>query len=212
MSPFKFLSFTFKTFAAIVVHLSKIDILKLRGERSASFDSSISTLVVAICIACMFSKINLSPHLQSISNWMVYILELSMTIYGTQLTIHTIWVPLLQTLLYVCTKVGKILMHSNSRYKFAVDDQTNCIEHDLFCYLNICLALFVASNTLANFDCINYFKSLWPPTLASDKKAIANVEPMARPSPTLNNTLMADAVIVSRTRPKKKPILLVNVR
>lgn len=216
MSPFKFVSFTLKAFAAIIVHLSKIDILKLRTERSSSFDSNISALVVATCIACMFSKINLSPHLQSLSNWMIYILELSMTVYGTELTIHMIWVPLLQTLLWMCTKLGKSLMSSNSRYKFAVDDQSNCIEQDLFCYLNICLALFVASNTLANFDCIKQIKSLWPSTLPStlppDTNTMVNNESKTVPSAKLNNTTMADAVIVSRKRPKKKSILLMNVR
>lgn len=238
MSPVKFLSFALKVYVAIIVHLYKIDILKLQTEEISSLDSSISSFIVATCIACMFSKINLSQYFQSISNLMVYILELTMTLYGTELTMHMIWIPFLKALSLTCSKIGRTLMRS--KYKFPANDRSNCVENDIFCYVNICLALFIASNTLASFDCMKNLKTLWPSKLITNKNYAANTEsndlttevvdasipstltpdenvmehtvPYAPTKKLLNYTLMADAVMVSRVRPKRKPIMLMNVR
>lgn len=219
MWPFKFLSFTLKVYVAIIIHLYKIDILKLKAiERNSSLDPSISTIIVATCVASIFSKINLSPHFQSISNFMVYILELAMTIYGTELTIQMIWIPLLNALLWTSTKLGNNVMRS--RYKSAADDPTQCIEKNLFCYLNVFFALFVALNTLANFGCFEPIKTLWPfklIPLLPNKRAMVDAQSndLTTEKTNADAKAMADAVFITRVRPvrpKKKPILLMNVR
>lgn len=237
MLPIKLsLSFVLKACVAIFVHLYKFDILNLRAEKSSSLDSNISAFIVASCVACLFSKIDLSPHFQTISNTMVYVLELMMTLYGTELTMYMIWIPLMKGLLWMSSKISKTF--TRSRYKSPADDMSNCIESNLFCYLNICLALFIASNTLASFDCFKNLKSLWPPKLMLNKSAIM-ADTLAEDVPdkdvttkVLNNSMMPDSQVedvttefinntnmanaakvnVNKVRPKKRPVLLLNVR
>ncbi len=216
MFPLKLLSFALKAYVAIFIHLYKIDILNIRGEKGSSLDSNISTFVVASCVACMLSKVNLSPHFQSISNMMVFAMEAIVTIYGTESIMYLIWLPLLKGLLWMSTKIGKTF--TKSRYKLpVVDDVPSCIESDLFCYLNICLALFIASNTLASFDCVKNFRTLWPSTLMSRG---GNIMSPKITTDDVITEIMADTAKVAAdqlnvnpvVRPKRRPILLMNVR
>lgn len=235
------LSFGLKACLAIFVHLYKIDILNIRAEKGSSLDSNLSTLIVASCVACLFSKINLSPHFQSLSNMMVYGLELLVTLYGTELTMYMIWIPLMKGLLWMSSNISKTF--TRSRHKASVGDTSNCVESDLFCYINIFLALLIASNTLASFDCFKNFKSLLPSTSMSGKNAVADtandvitkIKNNKTPTPVeatkiIKNTTpipvkvlttkipkttkLPDSVKadVYRVRPKKRPVMLLNVR
>lgn len=220
MSPLKLLSFALKASVAIFIHSYKIDILNIRAEKGSSLDSNISTFIVASCVACILSKVDLSQHFQSISNVLVFVLESVLTIYGTEVVMYLIWLPLLKGLLWMSTRIGKSF--TKSRYKSLDDEMTNCIDSDLFCYLNICLALFIASNTLASFDGMKNLKKWWPSTLTTRE----NVSPaipqkitntmMPNVNPLLSNIKMTDpdssTANVTQIRPKRKTILLMNVR
>lgn len=212
MLPIKLLSFALKASVAIFFHLYKIDILNIRTGKGSPLDSNISTFVVASCVACMFSRINLSPHLQSISRTLVYVLEFVLTLYGTETAMYLIWLPLLKGLLWISSKITETF--TRSRHKSPADVQTsNCIESDLFCYLNICMAMFIASNTLASFGWIKNLKALWKSIIASRKNAIPETQAMDMTPKIMNNTIVEDAVkAVYQVRPKRRPIMLMNVR
>lgn len=207
----KFLPFALKAGAALFIHLYKIDILNIRTLKGSPLDANISTFIVASSVACMLAKINLSSHLQSISSVLVFILESILTIYGTEVTMYLIWLPLLKGLLWMSTQIGKTF--TRSRYKLPQVDNTSCIESDLFCYLNIGLAFFIASNTLASFDWFRNLRNLWPST--ADKTVVPRVDDVM--TNIINPSMIAkpDPIIKSnmqRVRQKRKPILLMNVR
>lgn len=221
MFPLKLIPFTLKAFAAIAIHSHKIDILNLRAERGSSLDSNISTFIVASCVACILSKVNLSPHLQSISDRLVFVLEMVLTVYGTEVAMYLIWLPFLKGLLSISTKLSQGF--NKSRYKAPVDDVSNCVESDLFCYLNICLALFIASNTLASFDLMKNLKTLWPSTVPFKHPSMSTAKNVERKIPeyvhtqTVTNAMLpastaAESGIGNRIRPKRRPILLMNLR
>lgn len=210
MLPLKLFSFALKAYVAIFIHLYKIDILNIGAEKRSSLDSNISSFIVASCVACMLSKIDFSPHLKSISNTFVYLLESVLTIYGTETIMYMIWLPLLRGLSWISSKIGKTF--TRSRHKFSTGDPSNCIESDLFCYLNICLALYIASNTLASFDCIKNLKTLWPTKLMPIKNAPADLTTEIINTATITEPNLSDRVNVNPVvRPKRKPILLMNV-
>lgn len=203
MSPLKFLSFTLKAYMAIIFHLYKIDILKLKSiEKSSTFESSASTFIVVTCVACLLSKINLSPYIPSISNLMVYILELTMTIYGTELIVQMIWIPILKALFWTCSKIGKMLMRK--KYKSGVNGLAQFIDQSLFCYLNFGLALLIASNTLGSFG---YIQNIWP-LKSIVRRMKGGVDVLTEPT----DTEWMEASIADQMRPKKKHILLRPVR
>lgn len=210
MLPLKLFSFALKAYVAIFIHLYKIDILNIGAEKRSSLDSNISSFIVASCVACMLSKIDLSSHLKSISQTFVYLMESVLTIYGTETIMYMIWLPLLRGLSWISSKIGKTF--TRSRHKFSTGDPSNCIESDLFCYLNICLALFIASNTLASFDCFKNLKTLWPGKLMPSKNAPADMTTEIINTATMAEPNIIDHVRVNPVRPKRKPILLMNVR
>lgn len=225
MFALKLLSFTLKALAAISVYLYKIDILGIRAEKSSTYDSSISTFIVACCVACLFAKIDLSKHFQSMSVAMVYGLESLLTVYGTETAMYLVWIPLLKKLSLLSARISKTFQKTTNPP--AGINHANCMDSDIFCYLNIGLALFIASNTLKSFDFMNKLKSILP----KNRKFIADSQPTDGPTKIINgainlsteanNAAMIEdstktknsAIKVNRReKPKRKPILLLNVR